>query len=148
MPSLNWSAREGRIGSAQSQPEITPGSVAHPAVKAAITLSLRQSLDLIANLSGCAQRADTGLGRAKDKLGLGCLAPLARGDAQGGDQDQTKGGPQRNALAKGRGEPSDNGDHGVRPVRWSSIRAARAFQASTMTARKSTAPSPGMMTGA
>ena len=70
----------------------------------------------MANLSGCAQRADTGLGRAKDKLGLGCLAPLARGDAQGGDQDQTKGGPQRDALPKSGDEPPEKGDHGVRPV--------------------------------
>ena len=69
--SLNWSAREGRIGSAQSQPEPTPGSVAHPAVKTAITLSLRQSLDLMVNLAGCAQRPDAGLRRANGKLCLG-----------------------------------------------------------------------------
>lgn len=116
VPSLNWSAREGRIGSAQSQPEITPGSVAHPAVKTAITLSLRQSLDLMANLSGSAQRADASLGRANGELGLGCLAPLACGDAQGGGQDQNEGGTQRNALAKSGDEPSDDGNHGVRPV--------------------------------
>ena len=83
MPSLNWSASEGRIGSAQSQPEITPGSVAHPAVKTAITLSFRQSLDFMMNLLGCAQRADAGLGRTNGKLCLGCVAPLAGGDAQG-----------------------------------------------------------------
>lgn len=116
VPSLNWSAREGRIGSAQSQPEITPGSVAHPAVKTAITLSLRQSLDFMANLSGCAQRADASLGSANGKRGLSCMPPLARGDAQGGDKDQTKGGPKRDALAKCGGEPPEKGDHGVRPV--------------------------------
>ena len=42
---------------------------------------------------------------------------LARGDAQGGDEDQDEGGPQRNALAKSGDEPPDDGDHGVRPVR-------------------------------
>lgn len=61
----------------------------HPAVKAAITLSLRQSLDLMVHLSGCAQRANAGLGRANGKLGLSCVAPALFCDAQGGGQDQT-----------------------------------------------------------
>jgi uncharacterized protein len=41
------------------------------------------------NLSGYAQRANAGLGCANGKLGLGCMPPLACGDAQSGDQDQT-----------------------------------------------------------
>lgn len=102
----------------------------------------------MANLSGCAQSADTGLGRTSCKLGLCCVAPQTESDAQSGDQDQTKGRPEGDALAKCGDEPPDDGNHGVRPVRWSSIRAARAFQASTMTAKKIAAPRSGMTTGA
>lgn len=105
------------------------GSVAHPAVKTAIALSLRQSLDFMMNLSGRAQRADAGLGRAKDTLSLGCMPPLTRGDAQGGDQDQDEGGPKRDTPPNCRDKSFEDGDHGVRPVRWSSIRAALARKA-------------------
>ena len=83
----------------------------------AITVSLRQRLDHMVNLSGYAQRADASLGRVKDKRGRGCFAPLACSDAQDGDQDQTQCGPERDTLPKCGDELPDKGDHGVRPVR-------------------------------
>jgi hypothetical protein len=57
-----------------------------------------------------------GLGRTSCKLSFGCVAPQTESDAQGRDQDQTKGRPKRDTMAKGGDEPPDRGDQGVRPV--------------------------------
>lgn len=59
----------------------------------AITLSIRHSLNLMANLPGCAQRTDAGLGRPDGEVRLSRMSPLSSGNPQGGEQDKGKGTP-------------------------------------------------------
>ena len=83
----------------------------------AITLSIRHSLNVMANLPGCAQRTDAGLGRPDGEVCLSRMPPLTSGDAQSREQDQEKRAPKQGTSAKCRYDPRDEANHGVRPVR-------------------------------
>jgi hypothetical protein len=119
------------MGSAQSQ-TICPArgySVAHPALKATVAISRAGSLNIMAYVLGGLERADAGVGAADGIARLGGSAPLPHGDPERGDESQSEATKESGLPSKpceeGCGEP----DHGVRPVRWSSIRAARALRA-------------------
>lgn len=75
------------------------------------------------------QRPNAGLGTADGKLRLGRMAALAGGHAQGGEEDQDQPTPKEGTATDGGEDPRDEQDYGVFPVRWSSIRAARARRA-------------------
>ena len=83
----------------------------------AITLSIRHSLDVMANLTGCAQGTNAGLGSLDGELCLSRMSPLAGGDAQGREQDQKESTPKQGTTAKFRYDARDKASHGVRPVR-------------------------------
>ena len=71
----------------------------------------------MANLTGCAQCANAGLGSLDGEVSLSRMPPLAGGDAQGREQDQKESTPKQGATAKCRYAARDEANHGVRPVR-------------------------------
>ena len=107
------------MGAAQSQ-TICPGrrsSVAHPASKAALTLSRAGSLNIMAGVLGGMERADAGIGAADGIIGLSSLAALTDGDPKRGDQSKGDGARKNSPSAEPREQGMCKPDHGVRPVR-------------------------------
>ena len=119
------------MGAAQSQ-TICPArgySVAHPALKATVAISRAGSLNIMTNVLGGLERADAGVGAADGVVGLGSSAPLPHGDPERGEKSDGQAAIESGAPAETGDERCDQPDHGVRPVRWSSIRAARPLRA-------------------
>ena len=56
-------------------------------------LIIRQVLNLMGDLKGCAQRPDAGVSCANNKLGLCRLPPLTRGNTQGSKKDHYEAAP-------------------------------------------------------
>ena len=91
------------MGSAQSQSLRKPrGSIAHPALSPALKISAVSVFNVMTDVLGCVQRADTGLGAADGKVGL-CGAPaLAEQDPDGDAQGRNERAPVGEAPTKAR----------------------------------------------
>lgn len=105
------------MGFAQSQSRRCTPSIAHPAVKTAITLIIRQVFNVMGDLMGCAQGPNAGRCRTGGERGLCLPPPLTGRNAQGGHHNHAKRTPERCAATNGGNEAHSKGDHGVFPDR-------------------------------
>ena len=103
------------------------GSVAHPAVSAALKIIAIRVLQVMVDLPCGFQGGDAGVGAAEGLLGLSVAPPAAEGQPdETCDPSSEDGRARQIATDPPNRFGEDRADHGVFPDRWSSIRAALA----------------------
>ena len=129
--SLSTSRRDGRMGSAQSQSSRkSHGSIPHPAVSPNAKISAVGVANFMTGLLRYLHRPHPRIGLPNCQIGFGLMATMSD---QGPNRKTDCGSyrtPESDASTKpGERRGDEHAHHGVLPVRWSSIRAFRAFTA-------------------